>query len=298
MGAGACPCPRVLHIPRPCGQQLGRQRPSSGALAGAGGTMEEVRVRRASARGERRPDNRTGMWVAVELRKHDSDASAADGACRRASRRLMSPTLRGRLITIEGIDGAGKTTLAAALRDALHQRGLDVRLLREPGGVDVSERVRALVKDPALRIGARAEALLYAAARAQLVEEALLPLLEAGSWVLLDRFVDSSLAYQGAGRDLGVEQVRAINRFATGGLEPDRTLLLRIDPAIARDRSRSRQEEPDRLEGEADDFFAAIDRAYRELAAAEPSRIRVIEASEPLAVVLEAALGALDGLVA
>ena len=205
--------------------------------------------------------------------------------------------MRGRLITIEGIDGAGKTTLASALRDSLEQRGIDVRLLREPGGVEVSERIRDLVKDPAVRIGARAEALLYAAARAQLVEEAVRPLLEEGSWVLLDRFVDSSLAYQGVGRQLGVDQVRAINRFATGDLDPDRTLLLQIDPALARARSLARVEGLDRLESEADDFFSRTDRAYRELAAAEPARIRVIDAGARPEAVLEAALGALDGLV-
>jgi dTMP kinase len=205
--------------------------------------------------------------------------------------------LRGRFITIEGIDGAGKTTLAAALQEALQGRGVDVRLLREPGGVEASERVRELVKDPAVRIGARAEALLYAAARAQLVEEAVRPLLDGGTWVLLDRFVDSSLAYQGAGRGLGVEEIRAINRFATGELEPDRTLLLKIDPALGRARSRARREGLDRLEGESDDFFHRIDRAYRDLAAADPGRIRVIDAGEPSAAVLEAALDALDGLV-
>src|SRR6202042_29169 len=99
---------------------------------------------------------------------------------------------------------------------ALHDRGVDAKLLREPGGVPAAERIRELVKDPAARIGARAEALLYAAARAQLVEEAIEPLLAAGTWVLLDRFVDSSLAYQGAGRNLGIEAVRELNHFATG----------------------------------------------------------------------------------
>src|SRR5205085_10774881 len=105
---------------------------------------------------------------------------------------------RGRLITIEGVDGAGKTTLASALANTLSNRGFEVRTLREPGGVPAAERVRELVKDPALHIAPRAEALLYAAARAQLVEEAIAPMLEHGTWVLLDRFVDSSLAYQGA----------------------------------------------------------------------------------------------------
>src|SRR4051794_13922720 len=108
--------------------------------------------------------------------------------------------MRGRLVTIEGLDGAGKTTLAAGLEAALRERGLTVQLLREPGGVALSEHLRDVVKDPARHIAARTEALLYAAARAQLVEELLEPLLAAGTWVLLDCFVDSSLAYQGAGR--------------------------------------------------------------------------------------------------
>ena len=110
----------------------------------------------------------------------------------------------GSLITIEGIDGAGKSTLAASLAGELQRLGAPVELLREPGGVELSERIRELVKDPALHVGARAEALLYAAARAQLVQERLRPLLDQGMLVLLDRFVDSSLAYQGAGRSLGV----------------------------------------------------------------------------------------------
>jgi dTMP kinase len=204
---------------------------------------------------------------------------------------------RGRLITIEGIDGAGKTTLASSLEAELSRRGLDVRVLREPGGVLAAERVRELVKDPALRVGARAEALLYAAARAQLVEEALQPLLEAGSWVLLDRFVDSSLAYQGAGRKLGIEEVLAINEFATSGLRPDRTLLLLIDPALGRSRSRSRAEPLDRLEAEDDNFFEHIAAAYEELAAQNPERIRAIDATRPPDQVLHAALENLADLL-
>src|ERR1700693_2902196 len=127
------------------------------------------------------------------------------------------------LITIEGLDGAGKSTLAQALAREIAARGRAVELLREPGGVEVSERIRALVKDAALAVSPRAEALLYAAARAQLVHERLGPLLNDGVIVLVDRFVDSSLAYQGGGRALGVQQVRAINLFATGELQPDRT---------------------------------------------------------------------------
>jgi dTMP kinase len=203
----------------------------------------------------------------------------------------------GRLITLEGIDGAGKTTLAAGLRDALTGRGHDVQLLREPGGVRAAERIRELVKDPDSRIGPRAEALLYAAARAQLVEEALRPLLARGTLVLLDRFVDSSLAYQGAGRALGIDAVREINTFATGGLTPDRTLLLRLPPEQGRARSRDRDTRPDRLEREADEFFARIAAAYDELAAAESTRIAVIDASREPAQVLADAQAAIADLI-
>jgi dTMP kinase len=197
--------------------------------------------------------------------------------------------VRGRLITIEGLDGAGKTTLCAGLAAALP----DARLLREPGGVELSERIRDLVKDPALAVDPRAEALLYAAARAQLVASLVRPLLDAGTTVLLDRFVDSSLAYQGAGRGLGVDAVRAINDFGTGGLRPDLTLLLRIDPGAGRARQAGRGEEPDRLEREDAVFFDAIARAYDDLAAAEPGRFRILDASQPPDAVLGAALDAI-----
>ncbi len=188
------------------------------------------------------------------------------------------------LITIEGIDGAGKTTLAAALAERL-----GAVLLREPGGVELAERVRALVKDPGLEVDPRAEALLYAAARAQLVAAKVRPLLADGRLVLLDRFVDSSLAYQGAARGLGVDAVRAVNEFATGGLVPDVTLLLRLPLAVGR----GRQEGVDRLEREADAFFAAVADAYDALAAAEPGRFRVLDASRPPDAVLADAVAAL-----
>jgi dTMP kinase len=205
--------------------------------------------------------------------------------------------MRGRLITIEGLDGAGKTTLAERLVPALAARGVDVELLREPGGVELSERIRTLVKDTSLRVDPRAEALLYAAARAQLCAERVAPLLDSGRWVLLDRFVDSSLAYQGAGRALGVDAVRAINDFGTGGLVPDRTLLLAVDAGTRDARQAVRGEAPDRLEREDGAFFAAIGAAYDELAAAEGDRIRVIDASAAPDAVLEQAVGALADLL-
>jgi dTMP kinase len=192
------------------------------------------------------------------------------------------------LITVEGLDGAGKSTLIAGLAAALQP----VTVLREPGGVAVSERIRSLLADPSLEVEPRAEALLYAAARAQLVAEKLRPLLETGETVLLDRFVDSSLAYQGAGRGLGVAEIRALNEFGTGGVRPDRTLLLRVDPEVGLARISDRP--ADRLEQEDGGFFRAIARAYDELAAAEPERIAVIDASQPPDRVLADALAALQ----
>lgn len=204
--------------------------------------------------------------------------------------------MAARLITIEGIDGAGKTTLAAALLEALKVRGIDAVALREPGGVALAERIRALVKDPELEIGDRAEALLYAASRAQLVAERVRPELEAGRWVLLDRYVDSSLAYQGAGRGLGVEAVGAINDFATAGLIADRTLLLAIDPSAGRSRRGARDEHQDRLEREADEFFARVAAAYALLAAENPARIRTLDATRSPDELLDAALAELSDL--
>jgi dTMP kinase len=204
---------------------------------------------------------------------------------------------RGRLITIEGLDGAGKSTLAEALVEALRERGVSVELLHEPGGVELAERIRALVKDPTIAIGGRAEALLYAAARAELVQRRVAPLLEQGVWVVLDRYVDSSLAYQGAGRGLGVEKVRAVNELATAGLEPDRTLLLRVSREVGRGRMQKRGEEPDRLEREGERFFEATAAAYERLAREEPERIRPIDAEGPPRGVVELALEAIGDLL-
>jgi dTMP kinase len=190
---------------------------------------------------------------------------------------------RGRLITVEGLDGAGKTTLVAGLAEAL-----GATALREPGGVVVAERIRELVKgadcDP------RAEALLFAAARAQPVAEALTPRIDAGETVILDRFVDSSLAYQGGGRGLGVDAVREINVFATGGLRPDRTLYLRIDPETGLDRVGGRGG-ADRFEDLA--LLRRVAATYDWLAQTEPGRFVVLDAAEPPERVLAAALQAL-----
>jgi dTMP kinase len=194
---------------------------------------------------------------------------------------------RGTLITIEGVDGAGKSTLAEAIAMNLRRAGIPVEVLREPGGVELAERIRELLRDPTSSPSARAEALLYAAARAQLTSAKLEPLLAAGTHVLLDRFTDSSLAYQGLGRELGVEEVRRLNEFATAGLEPDRTLYLSVSAASARQRQGARAEDPDRMEREDGDFFARVAAAYEQLARENPERIRTINADNAPERVLE-----------
>ncbi|MEV4422795.1 dTMP kinase [Patulibacter sp. NPDC049589] len=207
------------------------------------------------------------------------------------------PDRRGRLITIEGLDGSGKTTLVSGLESALAERGLPVLRLREPGGVEVSERIRALVADPSLTVHPHTEALLFAAARAQLCAEVLLPALDDGRWVLLDRFVDSSLAYQGGGRGLGLEAVARINELATQGCRPDRTLLLRVSRSTGRRRLDDRGGERDRMELEQDAFFSRVESAYDALATGEPERFRTLDAHKDASAVLVDALDALADIL-
>ena len=180
----------------------------------------------------------------------------------------------GLFVTFEGIDRAGKTTQARLLAESLGDEAIAVR---EPGGTAVGERVRELVKDPEVEVGPEAEALLFAAARAELVARVVRPALEAGRVVASDRYLDSSLAYQGAARGLGVEEVAAVNRFATGGLEPDLTFLLAIDAVAAA----ARAGEPDRFESEGQALQDAVLAAYERLAEAEPERWRRIDADRP-----------------
>jgi dTMP kinase len=199
----------------------------------------------------------------------------------------------GLFVTFEGIDRAGKTTQARLLVDALGEEAVPVR---EPGGTAVGERVRQLVKDPAVEVGPEAEALLFAAARAQLVRELVRPALEEGRVVVSDRFLDSSLAYQGAARGLGVEAVARVNDLATGGLVPDLTFLLVLDPEVAAARGAG----VDRFEGEGRELQAAVAAGYEELAEADPVRWRRIDAdrtvaevhAEVIALVEEARAGA------
>ena len=187
--------------------------------------------------------------------------------------------MRGKFITLEGGEGVGKSTQVKALADALQKRGIDVLVTREPGGSGGAEKIRELLLSGADdRWGARAEVLLFAAARADHVEKTIRPALESGRWVLCDRFADSSLAYQGGAGGLGIETVRAINVAAVGDVFPDRTLALTLPEG--RDRARARDTAgSDRIGGRPDDYHRKVDTAFRIIAAEEPERVKLIDAS-------------------
>jgi dTMP kinase len=207
----------------------------------------------------------------------------------------MSQT-RGKFISLEGGEGAGKSTLLAGLRACIEARGVELLLTREPGGTTLGEAVRGIVLDPALRgMAAETELLLMFASRAQLVRELIEPALAAGRWVLCDRFTDASYAYQGGGRGQPVERIEALEQWATGGLQPDVTLLLDLPVATGRARAAGRGE-ADRIEVEADAFFERVRAAYRARAAAQPQRFRVIDANQSPAQVLSAAEQAIAAL--
>jgi dTMP kinase len=201
------------------------------------------------------------------------------------------------LITFEGIDGCGKTSQARQLAGQLGDRAL---LLREPGGTELGERLRELLKDPDLDLGPTAELMLFCAARAELVAGVIRPALEAGQTVVCDRFTDSTLAYQGYARGLGAGVVESVNRIATGGLVPDLTFLLEIDPELAAaridaDGEREQTTAGDRFEDEGLEFQRKVAAAYAELAEGDPSRFIRIDAElsqDQVAAEVRAALAA------
>ncbi|HKX47037.1 MAG TPA: dTMP kinase [Gaiellaceae bacterium] len=192
-------------------------------------------------------------------------------------------------VTFEGLDGSGKSTQAELLRERLEADGVDVVSTREPGGTELGERLRDLVLHGG-HVGPWAEALIYVAARAQLVDEVIRPALDRGASVICDRYLDSSVAYQGVARGLGLDRMLDLNLAAIGGLVPDRTYLLELEPAQVATRIRRHH---DRLEREGDDFRERAAAGYRELAQRFPERIVVLDASRPVEELAEEVYGSL-----
>ncbi len=210
---------------------------------------------------------------------------------------------KGLFITFEGPDGSGKTTQITAAKNYLIARGFDVILTREPGGTPVAERIRDVILDPVnTGMDPVTEALLYAASRADHVAKVILPALEEGKVVISDRFVDSSYAYQGAGRDLG-DTVRVVNAYATRGLMPDLTVLLLLDPEAGQKRieariARGEEAALDRIELEKLDFHRKVYEGYKALADEEPDRIELLDASGSISEIAGTIRKRLDGLIA
>jgi len=205
--------------------------------------------------------------------------------------------VKGIFITMEGPDGAGKTTQMEMLSESLKERGYEVLLTREPGGTEISEAIRGILLDPANKeMKPETELLLYAAARAQLVQQVIGPAVEAGKAVISDRFVDSSVVYQGIARGLGIETVYAVNRPAIGKYMPDATFLLDLSAkeGIARKKD---QAELDRMEQESLDFHEKVAEGYRTLAERDPERILTIDATLPKEVICDMIKGKVFSLL-
>jgi dTMP kinase len=204
---------------------------------------------------------------------------------------------RGRFISLEGGEGVGKSTQVRALAEALVSLGIEVVVTREPGGSAGAEAIRELLLSGADdRWGARAEAMLFAAGRADHVDKTIRPALETGKWVLSDRFVDSSLAYQGGAGGLGIEEVRQINAFGIGEWFPDRSLVLMLDEGAERARLRDTNGS-DRIGGRSDLYHRKVETAFRLIAAEEPERLLLVDASGPQVEVTQRLLGAIDDLL-
>ncbi|MEO7478772.1 MAG: dTMP kinase [Lysobacteraceae bacterium] len=201
--------------------------------------------------------------------------------------------MKGRLISIEGGEGAGKSSVMSALRAALEQRGIAVVQTREPGGTEAGEAIRGLLLDPARTLFAETELLLMFASRAQLVRELILPALARGAWVICDRFTDASFAYQGGGRRLDGGIIAELERWAAV-IKPDLTFLLDVDVRQGHARIAGRAGEPDRIEREREDFFERVRATYLQRAMHEPHRYRLVDASQPSDAVLRDVLAHLD----
>lgn len=199
--------------------------------------------------------------------------------------------MTARYVAFEGIEGAGKTTIALRVAEALRGGGAEAVTVREPGGTPAGERIRDILLDPEAELGAWAEALLFSAARAQLARDVVGPALRSGQWVISDRSVYSSLAYQGGGRELGVAAVRALNEPGLEGVWPDLVVVLQVAPRMGLER----QHVADRIGAEGVEFQRRVAETFADLAQSEPDRFVTVDASQPLDAVVHDVLGALEG---
>ena len=233
-----------------------------------------------------------GYSVPGELREAGADAVFADLPA--MAEHLLGERPRGLFISLEGSDGCGKSTQIALLKEYLEKRGFETVLTREPGGCPISERIREVILSLDSRgMSAECEALLYAASRIEHVREVIEPALDCGKIVICDRFLDSSIAYQAYGRELGEDFIRQINAKTLERVRPDRTILLTVDLAVSRKRM-SQGAPLDRLELEKDDFFRRVQAGYTRLAQAEPDRVAVVDASRSIDEVFESVRAAVD----
>ena len=204
-------------------------------------------------------------------------------ACRKGGACYNHDMEKGKFITFEGPDGSGKTTVSKAVSERLQEMGYPVRYTREPGGSAIAESIRDIILDPKnTAMDARCEALLYAASRRQHLVEIILPCMEAGTHVICDRFVDSSVAYQGYAREIGAEEVLSINRFAIDNVMPEKTIFLNLSAEEGLKRIETGHRTADRLDQESIAFHQAVYDGYQKVLESDPERMIVIDASRPL----------------
>jgi len=205
--------------------------------------------------------------------------------------------VRGQFITLEGPDGSGKSTILKLVGNYLRDKGIDFITTREPGGTEIGEKIRQIILDNNnINMGGETEALLYAAARAQHVHEKIIPALEEGKVVICDRFILSSLAYQGVGRNLGIERVKDINDFAIRGIYPDLILFFHVNPEVTLKRKIGKKS-ADRLEREGSDFHNKAYQGYMKLLKMYPKNIKIIDASKPIEEVFKQSIEEIENLL-
>lgn len=206
--------------------------------------------------------------------------------------------MKGIFITVEGPEGSGKTTAISTVEKKLIDEGFDVITTREPGGIDIAEKIRSVILDKEnIKMDAKCEALLYAAARRQHLVEKVLPALENGCIVLCDRFIDSSLAYQGSGRSLGIDNILKINDFAIDGLLPNKTVFFDINPEEGLKRIKSNNRNTNRLDDESIVFHEKVYKGYQEICSMFPDRIVKIDATKSIEEVANSFYSIIRGLL-